>query len=510
MHIDLDRAKPGQQLAAQVCVIGAGIAGLLLATRLADSGIDVLLLEAGGLEPEERSQQLYDAAMEGAEHTGATDGRFRVFGGSSTRWGGQLLPYGEDIFSPPQGATSAAWPIAESDVAPYYLELQKMLGVDLLPFSADLLASLGRAAVLLSPDFTLRFSKWIPFARRNFAQTLGKAALAHPRITVVTHANVAELVAVGGSVSQARVLDYTRRAFRAEAQTFTVATGTIESSRLVLLSPSLPNEHDQFGRYFHDHISWSAAEFTGVARKRMLERLGPFLVKGTLHTWKLEASPELRARERMLAVMAHVSIEEPENSGAAAVKRLLSRLQRGNQNRMLLRNLVAMLLGLPGVAHVAYGAFVQKRRAVSSRARVALRIDLEQPADASRRIGLSKEHDALGLPKAMIAWHIGEQEVDTAQRYARIVQQELAALGMAPEISSDPPTFTDTFHAMGGLRMGRDSAISVVDANLRVHGTQNLYVASCAVFPSGGSSNPTFTLMCLALRLAKHLSAGSS
>ncbi len=53
--------------------------------------------------------------------------------------------------------------------------------------------------------------------------------------------------------------------------------------------------------------------------------------------------------------------------------------------------------------------------------------------------------------------------------------------------------------------MGTSAADSVVDRNLKVHGIQNLYVASCSVFPTGGSSNPTFTMMALTLRLAEML-----
>lgn len=63
----------------------------------------------------------------------------------------------------------------------------------------------------------------------------------------------------------------------------------------------------------------------------------------------------------------------------------------------------------------------------------------------------------------------------------------------------------DTYHPMGGLRMGVDPATSVVDIDLKVHGLANLHVASCAVFPAGGSSNPTFTMMALTMRLADHL-----
>ena len=100
MHVDLDACASGRRFSAQVCVVGGGIAGLLLATRLAAHGVDVLLLEAGGLEQEERSQNLYDAEMGVDTHKGTTEGRFRTFGGSSTRWGGQLLPYTEDIYRP--------------------------------------------------------------------------------------------------------------------------------------------------------------------------------------------------------------------------------------------------------------------------------------------------------------------------------------------------------------------------------------------------------------------------
>jgi len=508
MHIDLDLAESEHGFRARFCVVGGGIVGLLLATRLAERGGEVLLLEAGGLEFEERSQSLYNAEMGGASHVGTTEGRFRAFGGSSTRWGGQLLPYTADVFQPPVNAPSLGWPIAENDVAPFYDELQRMLGVDLLPFDAGLLGALKRPAVEFSNDVRLRFSKWIPFGKRNLARTLGKAALAHPRITVVSHANVAELLGDGaGRVVAARVLDYAGRQFRCEAEQFVVATGTIESSRLLLLSEAaVPNAQRQVGLYFHDHLSWPAAEFAAPQRKLMLERLGPFFVDGTLHTCKLEAAPELRAQQNLLAVMAHVTIEEPEDSGPAAVRNLMGSVQRGRVGEAVGKNLLPMLRGAGDVARLMIASRFRQRRAVSKRARVRLHIDLEQAPDARNCIRLSNEKDALGMRRAIVDWHVGKQERATALRFTAVIRGELERLGLAPREWSKEPVFTDTFHAMGGLRMGDDARTSVVDRDLRVHGMANLYVASCAVYPSGGSSNPTFTLMALALRLAERLS----
>jgi choline dehydrogenase-like flavoprotein len=379
--------------------------------------------------------------------------------------------------------------------------------VDTLPFDATLLPALGHEDVPFCDDVRLRFSKWIPFARRNFAQTLGKALLAHPLVTVLTHANVAEVLCADGRAHAMRVIDYAGRRFDVHAEEFVIACGTIESARIVLSSSTLPDPHAQAGLYFHDHVSAPVAVFNGAARQRVLEALGPFVVAGTLHTCKLEASAAWRAQHHALAVMAHVVITEPEDGGVAAVRALLQSVQRGQLRQAFARNLMPMLRGVSDVARLLWAARMRKRRAVSARAVVRLMLDSEQAPRADCRIALSSARDALGLPKAIVQWSVSNEEQRTARAYAQTLRAELERVGLAPSTWSDANelAFTDTYHAMGGLRMGTDPAQSVVDRDLRVHGVANLSVASCAVFPSGGSSNPTFTLMALTLRLADRL-----
>lgn len=510
MLIDLE-STPGEVAnESDVCIVGAGIAGLVMAERLSARGVKVHVLEAGGLELEERSQELYDAEMAAERHSGTTEGRFRAFGGSSTRWGGQLLPYSHDIFVPPAGAPSAAWPIDDRELKPHYDAIQKMLSTDSLPFDASLLPALGHEPVPFSPAIDLRYSKWIPFGKRNLGKTIGERLKTDANVTIFTHANVAGLEGDGTKITDALVLTYARRAFRFKATHFVVATGTIESSRLMLLSGGVPDPHEQIGRYFHDHVSFRAAEFRGAARAKMLEKMGPFLVDGTLHTCKMEASAELRAHEKLIAVMAHVVVVEPEDSGAAAVKALLTALQKGRLREGLTKNLMPMLRGLGDVVRLAVYARWKKRRSVSNRAQVRLQIDSEQVPTAETRIHLSEAKDALGMRKAVVDWRVGDAERDTAVRFAPVIAAELEKLGMEPEdwdegLRAGRPVMVDTYHPMGGLRMGTDPAASVVDTDLRVHGLANLHVASCAVYPAGGSSNPTFTLVALALRLADKL-----
>jgi GMC oxidoreductase len=135
---------------------------------------------------------------------------------------------------------------------------------------------------------------------------------------------------------------------------------------------------------------------------------------------------------------------------------------------------------------------------------------------AENRIKLSAERDAFGMPRAIVDWRISEEEHRTVQVYAKVVDRFLNRLGLGPlewrpELWEHDDSWLkltrDTYHPMGGTRMGTNPSSSVVDPNLQVHGISNLFVSSCSVFPGGGSSNPTFTLMALALRLGTHLTS---
>jgi choline dehydrogenase-like flavoprotein len=385
-----------------------------------------------------------------------------------------------------------------------------MVSVDSLPFTDDLLPALGHSRPPASPDITLRFSKWIPFKKRNLADTLGAQALAHPLVTVFTHANGIQLEASPthpNRIASARVLNYNAREFHFSAAHLIVCVGTVESSRLLLCSPCVPNPHDQIGRYFHDHVACHAARFLPPARERAIDLFAPFYVDGTMHTAKLEASPALRSQQHLQAVMAHVVVMESEGSGVAAIRNLLRSLQQRKLKHAVVANLIPVLRGAGDVARLWFYSRFKKRRAIGKRAELILNIDVEQAPHPENRIELSAtDTDVLGLPRTVVDWQVRATELDTVARFVPVIRSYLSAAGMDTlEWEQGTPAMVDTYHMMGGLRMGTDPAASVVDANLKVHGLSNLYIASCAVFPSGSSSNPTFTLMALALRLADQL-----
>ena len=234
MQIDLERQEiRSETLRSQVCIVGAGVAGLVLASQLSRQGIDVIVLEAGGEFIDKQSQDYFATAqLTGHPHLGTTEGRFRAMGGSSLRWGGQLLP-------PPQEADSA-WPIDQADLEPFVIEAERLLGVDDLPYASPAFFTAIHANVppLLTelPEVDACLSKWTPFARRNLAHTLGSELLAHPQVRVFLHAQAMELLLAASRSRVMAVLVRTAdgKILRFEADHFIVATGTVETSRLLL------------------------------------------------------------------------------------------------------------------------------------------------------------------------------------------------------------------------------------------------------------------------------------
>jgi choline dehydrogenase-like flavoprotein len=521
--IDLHNLHAEQEFQSDLLIVGAGIAGLVLADALRGTGRQVDVLEAGGDSLEPESQALYTAEMAETLHLGTTEGRFRVYGGSSTRWGGQLLPLAPHDFSVRPHVPHSGWPLDPAALSPYLPQCEQLLGVNQAPYDAGLLERLCRPRPELSEfDLHPRFSKWAPFRCRNVARSLGHRCQQDPNTQIFLHASVTaiDLHANGRHVDGVQVRTLQGRCFRFRARQVVIAAGTIESARLLLASRSvhkggIGNHSDQLGRWFHDHLSVKAAVLQPRRRSQFLQRLAPWYLGTTRHTLKLESSAAWQERQRCLNVMGHLVFEAPASSGFAWLRQQLQVRQSGATERQAvpapyLEKLPAESLDL---AYLGWKRLVRKRRWCPAGADITLYVDTEQQPNPDSRIRLSENRDAIGMPKAVVQWQWGEPERHAFAAYRQLFDRQWQVWNFGPIhwLESFEPgsgwedNVSDIYHLMGGTRMAAEPGQGVVDAQLRVHGLDNLFVASCSVFPTGGSSNPTLTLMQLTLRLADRL-----
>lgn len=525
MEIDLgaissDLDAVAARLRSQVCIIGGGIAGLMLANLLKDT-CTVTLLEAGGhaLSPAGRTDP-FEAELRGVPHTGTRDSRVAAFGGTSLTWGGQLLGI----------ADHAEWPIEKE-------ELQRGNRLWHVPENAAAFLATNGAQLpdLLRafPEMQCRLSRFVPFGKRNLAKRPGKLLLRVPSVNVVLHAAVVELelAPTREQITAAKVVTRSGRSFRIGADQFVLCAGTVETCRLLLASRSVAaegvgNGFGQVGKNFHDHLTLPAAVFSGQARTRVLEQLRPWVFQPkrqsrSVYSLKLEPSGTLCRELGITAGMAHVTVTEPENSGVGALRGLLQARQQGR----LLAASVGALKRLPEAAgkaaKLAWEARTEHRRYVSPEATVQLQLNIAQDAPSMSQIRLSPERDERGMPRAVVDWRVSAGELAGLRRFAAHLRAGFECAGMRDGIAWEPALFSegteadehllarldDARHAMGGASMGTDPETSVVDPELRVHGMRNLSVASPAVFPDGAAQLPTLTLSALCLRLADRLQA---
>ena len=521
--IDLQTFPSPQEFQSDLLIVGAGIAGLVLADALRGSGRQVDVLEGGGESLEPESQALFAAEMAAMPHLGTTEGRFRVYGGSSIRWGGQLLPLAAHDFAQRSHVPHSGWPLNPTELSPYLLQCEQLLGVNHAPFDAGLLEHLPQPRPYLTQsDLQLRFSKWAPFRCRNVARSLGRRCQEDPTTRIFLHASVTaiDLHADGRHVQGVQVRTLTGASFRFRARQVVIAAGTIESARLLLASRNvhssgIGNHSDNLGRWFHDHLSVKAAVLQPRRRREILERLAPWYLGATRHTLKIESTAAWQARHGYLNVMGHLVFEAPDTSGFAWLRQQLQARQSGATQGQEVP--VPYLEKLPSesfdLAYLAWKHLVRKRRWCTAGADITLYIDTEQQPNPDSRIRLSEHRDALGMPKAVVQWQWDEPERQAFAAYRQLFQRQWQTWDFGSiqwlesfELGSGwERNVSDTYHLMGGTRMAADPSKGVVDAQLRVHGLNNLFVASCSVFPTGGSSNPTLTLMQLTLRLAEML-----
>jgi choline dehydrogenase-like flavoprotein len=522
MIIDARRDAPLRPVDCDVCIIGAGAAGITLALQLGSPQRSVCVLEGGGLNFQPASQSLLEGeASPGYPPLHTT--RLAALGGSTQVWSGWCRPLDAIDFVGRADFPHSGWPLSRDDLQPFYVQAHDVLQLGPDDYDAARWEQISGTRCLPLPveQIATTLFRQSPIKFGSFYRPLLAKS---PGVHVYLHANVMRLKFSGDarSVTSVEVATLGGHRFEVHARLTILAAGGIENARLLLLSATNnscgpANTHGQVGRYFTDHGYVDSAVYVPAAPGASLRLYSQNSVQttGAIRTARaaLSVAARRQLRDSLLncamffrpAYESHPAYEDPH---VRALLQVWDMWQgRAVPDKMLSR--IALATGAP--YSVACAAWSRLRSAADTAAQWRMRTLFECAADPDNRVELSDSRDALGRPQVRLYWRMREGDLRSVARSHVILDEALhaAGLGRLRLRAEDPQEWLAAaepgMHHTGTTRMHDDPSQGVVDRNCRVHGVDNLFISGSSVFPTAGFANPTLTVVALSLRLIAHL-----
>jgi len=484
-----------------------------LAQRLAEAHEDVLIVEAGGFEPPTDEESTISAEYVGRPF-GYPITRCIEVGGTSNQWHGICTPLDPIDFERRPWIADSGWPISRLDLDPYYAEATRWMGLvdppsydpnGLEPPYRVMVDGIDRnrgivdTKIFLTPKPHTRWKQPI----RQLAQARALRCVIHsPALELVFEpgTNRVDHLVVGAGHATSEV----------RAEVFIVCAGALETPRLLLnsnraASASPGNEHDNVGRYLGDHPTGffskikfasptDAPLFAGTAASNTVQIAAGFRIadeqqraNGLPNHYLLLRPSVSNARIPDDLRLSFLGVRSPRELTTTQIRGILT-------HRDLLFRILLVRFGLPMAYRYADLVFFTE----------------QLPNPQSRVTVSSAQRDRYGYPIAKVDWQLTDDDFRLFDAYARLLFEQGMTSSQYQRSRVDPldlwrRTLTSASHHLGTARMAASARTGVVDANLQVFGTRNVFVCDGSTFATAGSANPSLTIGALALRLAAFL-----
>jgi choline dehydrogenase-like flavoprotein len=506
MHVDGRLLENDTRIDGDICIVGAGAAGISMALEWVNTPYKVILLEGGGFEYDPKIQDLYAGKTTGQHYYPLISSRLHYFGGTTGHWAGFCSPLDPIDFAKRSWVEHSGWPVTKTDMDPYYERAHKK--IELGPYDYNMTFwQKGNPAMepLIKNDSVVWNKMWQFSPPTRFGEKYKRDIVKSDNIHLYTYANVVNILTNenGSSIREVIVKNFEGKSHKVRAKIFILACCSIQNARLLLASnqqlpAGLGNGNDLVGRFFMEHIEIKSAELWlmkpdplklyefnfGVTRAR---------AELAIHSKKQEEFRILNGTVSLTPLdMAHKIKPAIETFNQDDPRISMDRF-KGNIIK------AAIEAPPPGIGSRSYQLFTR----------------IEQAPNPNSRVTLDSEKDGLGVPRASLHWELTPLEKRSIRKIFELLGQEVGRAGVGRVKLMDYlldknehswPSFTGGgWHHMGTTRMSIDPKQGVVDANCKVHGISNLFIAGASCFTTAGAPNPTLTLVALTLRLSDHV-----
>lgn len=522
MIIDARQISSGEKLEAEICIIGAGAAGITVAKSLENLDARIILLESGGEEFENATFELTRALNVGRPYPQLPGSRLRYFGGTTNLWGGHCAPMRSVNFEPSPSIPYSGWPFVYADLEPYYRRAHDIIDLGPFRYGADYISGL-LGKTLFPFDPTKVETVFSRYNAKRFGPAYRNELKSAANIDVLLHANVTliDRDPVNRAVNRVSVATLDGKAFDVVASIFVLATGGIENARLLLHSRNvettgLGNGYDLVGRFFMEHIWYQSGTLVPFDKGALYDVYGSEIElakhEGSDLPYRTRAHlalPEdVVRREGIADFRAEIQVHDDfygRSDSLYWARRAWAEIKKSSWPSDLRYEAAEAGKDPEGIVEWKLGVKQQGYYYL-------LNNFVEQTPNPNSRIRLADERDALGIPLPAVEWRLTELDKFGIRRAHELIAAEAGRSGFGRfrlELEDAPEFLLEGagggWHHMGTTRMHDNPRLGVVDRNAKVYGLENLYIAGSSVFPTCGYINPTMTITALALRLSDHL-----
>lgn len=514
MIISAESVNSGEVIESDLCIVGAGPAGLTIARQFVGTDHRVYVLESGGEQLDESARDLADGDVIGHPYFSLAEARAYVVGGSSHLWGEWMRarPLDPIDFEARPWVAASGWPFGREELDPFYETANKILGLG--PFEYSVTSSdqkgLGEGGDVRPIVF--RYSNTFDFERTK------QEIDASDNVCLVLNATALELELRrdGSAVERAVVSSENPQRFHVAARLFVLAAGGLENARLLLLSRGgspngLANSSGLVGTHFMEHPTMRSGIVvptepvrSGAFRFFRREEKNGSAVRGAL-------APSHDAMERREVLNGMVLLTETTRVRASEALRSAAIVREALQgNNSSGESGVAHLFNLAGHPRELFDLWRARREPPESEQILRVSVTIEQVPQPSSRVVLGQRRDRFGQPVVALDWRLSDIERRTVRTLQELVDSHFRARGLGHlegflGEERPPRMFRGEWHQLGTTRMSASPRSGVVDPDGRAHDLPNLYIAGGSVFPTVGFANPTLTIVALSLRLARAL-----
>jgi choline dehydrogenase-like flavoprotein len=507
MHIDARNLENNSLIEGDICIVGTGAAGMSMAIDWNNTPYKVILLEGGGLEYEDRVQDLYRGKTTGQKYFPLKSTRLHYFGGTTGHWGGFCSLLDPIDFEKRDWVNESGWPIGLDDLIPYYKKAHEYLDLGPFEWDSDYWVKKYPAFTKLPLDERVIWNKvWQFSPPTRYGKKYRDAVFNSTNLHLYTYANAVNIVANEEvtAIKEITIKNYEGKTHTVRAKKFILACNAIQNPRLLLASNQqakngLGNDNDLVGRYFMEHLEMKTAELW-LNKPNQLK----FYIHNTRARVELAVSAEKQRDYQLLnGTTALTSL--------AFARRLKPFIETWSEDDpRVSKKRMNEAFTKPQDKQVDNMIKTQGNNAFE------LYLRMEQAPNPNCRVTLDPiEKDELGVPRGELHWELSAQEKRSIRKIHDLIGRQVAIAGIGrlklleylrDEKDESWPSFTGGgWHHIGTTRMSTDPKKGVVDANCKVHGIANLYMAGTSCYPTGGAVNPTFSLVALTLRLSNHI-----